>query len=144
MKNGGNQFAAKARESVIENLNLQPISPVSEPLAKLKSLSFSNSMDDLGNTPFLNHSSEALSPIAPILSLKDLGFVSPSKASPIVSKGYFLRSCSKFVQEIYRPVKDIPGNHKLNKGLIGDVKVLHSVMSGVGALRASALNKVSI
>ena len=76
--------------------------------------------------------------------MKDLGFVSPCKASPIISKGYYLRSCSKSVQEIPRPVKDKPGYHEVDKGLIGDEKVLHSVMSGVGALRASALNKVSI
>ena len=130
--------------SVDENLDMHYVFLEPEPLAKLKSLSISNSLDELGNFPYLSHPSVALSPAAPNLSLKDLGFVSPCKASPIVSKGYYLRSCSKSVQEIFRPVKDKPGNHKVVNGLNGDENVLHSVMSCVGALRASALNKVSI
>ena len=130
--------------SVDENLDMHSVSPGVDPLAKLKQLSISNSMDDLDTIPYLNLSFEALSPTVPNLSLKDLGFVSPCKASPIVSKGYYLRSCSKSVQEVFRPVKDKPGNHKVVKGLNGDEKVLHSVMSCVGALRAYSLNKVSI
>ena len=86
----------------------------------------------------------ALSSADPNKSLKELGFVSPCKASPIVSKGYYLRSCLKSVQEVFRPVKDKSGNHKAVKGLNGDEKVLHSLMNGVGVLKASALNKVSI
>ena len=124
-----------------ENLDLHSISPDFEPLANLKQLSISNSLDVLDNTPVLNHSSEALSLSVLNWSLKDLGFVSPCKA--IVSKGYYLRSCSKTVQEISRPVKDKPGNLEVDEGLIGDENVLHPVMRGVGALRASALNKVS-
>ena len=127
-----------------ENLDLHPVSLEFEPLAKLKSLSISNYLDDIGNFPFLNHSSEASSPIALNSSVKDLGFVSPCKASPIVSKGYYLRSCSKSFQEIPRPVKDKPGFQKVDKDQNGDVKDLHSVSSCVGALRASALKKVSI
>ena len=99
-------------------------------------------MDDLDNIPFLNLSSVALSPTIPNLSLKDLGFVSPCKA--IVSKGYYLCSCSKSVQEISRPVKDKPGNLEVDEGLIGDKNVLHPVTIGVGALRAFSPNKVSI
>ena len=63
---------------------------------------------------------------------------------PLLARVYYLRSCSKSVQDAFRPIKDKPGNHKVVKGLNGDEKVLHSVMSGFGALRASALNKVSI
>ena len=55
----------------------------------------------------------------------------------------FARARNLF-RRFFRPVKDKPGNHKVVKGLNGDEKVLHSVMSGVGALRASSLNKVSI
>ena len=95
-------------------------------------------MDD--NIPFLNLSSEALPSSVPNLSLKDLGFVSPGKA--IVSKGYFLRSSTKSVQEISRPVKDKPGNLEVDEGLTGDVKVLHPELRGVGALRAFSLNQV--
>ena len=73
--------------------------------------------------------------------MKDLGFVSPCKA--IVSKGYYLRSCSKSVQEISWPVKDKPGNLEVDEGLIGDENVLHPVMRVVGALRAFSLHKVS-
>ena len=29
-------------------------------------------------------------------ALRDFGFISPLKISPVVSKGYFLRSCSKY------------------------------------------------
>ena len=97
-------------------------------------------MDDLDNIPFLNLSSKALSSTVPNLSLKDLGFVSPCKA--IVSKGYYLRSCSKSVQEISRPVKDKPGNLEVDEGLIGDVNVLHHDLRGVGALRDFSLNQV--
>ena len=110
VKNGGNQSATKAGTSVNENLDLHPVSFESEPLAKLNSLRISNSMDDIGNFPFLNPS-----PTAPISSLKELGFVSPCKASPIVSKGYYLRSCSNSVQEIPRPVKDKPRFQKVEK-----------------------------
>ena len=129
-----------------ENLDLHSFSceSESEPLANLKSLSISNSMNDLANIPSLNNFIEALSPFVPNLSLKNLGFVSPCKASPVLSKGYYLRSCSKSVQEISRLVKDKPGNHELDKDLIGDENDSHPVMSGIGALRAIASNKVSL
>ena len=129
---------------VEENLDLHSVSGASEPLTNLKSLSISNSLNDLANIPSLNLFPEALSPTVLNLSLKNVGFVSPCKASPIVSKGYYLRSCLKSVQEGFRPVKDKYGNHKVVKGLNGDEKVLHYVMNGVGALKASSLNKVSI
>jgi len=61
VKNGGNQYAAKAGTSVNENLDLHPVSFESDPLAKLNSLSISNSMDDIGNFPSLN-----ISPTDPI------------------------------------------------------------------------------
>ena len=92
-----NQSVAKAGMSMAETLDLHPVSLESEPLVNLKSFSISNSLDDIGILPFMNHSSEAFSPTAPNSSLKDLGFVSPCKASPLVSEGYFLRSCSKSV-----------------------------------------------
>ena len=129
---------------VEENLDLHSVSLKSEPLAKLKSLSISNSMNDLVNIPSLNIFPEALSPTVPNLSLKNLGFVSPCKASPVLSKGYYLRSCSKSVQDISRPVKDKIGNHEVDKGLIGDVIDTHPMLSGIGVLRANALNKVSL
>ena len=110
-----------------------------EPLATLKSLSISNMSDDLGINPCFSNPSVALSPSAPFtnLALRDLGFVSPCKVSPIVSKGYFLRSCSKSVNEGFWPVKDTLGNLKFVRGLTGDVlEDLHSMMNGAGVLRA--------
>ena len=69
----------------------------------------------------------------------DLGFVSPRKVSPIVSKGYFLRSCSKSFNGGFGPVKDTYGNHNPVRGRTGAVlKDYHSVMIGAGALRANA------
>ena len=129
-----------------ENLDLHYVSceSESEPLANLKSLSISNSMNDLANIPSLNHFPEALSPSVPNLSLKNLGFVSPCKASPVLSKGYYLRSCLKSVQEISRLVKDKPRNHEIDKDLIGDEIDSHPVLRGIGVLRANALNKVSL
>ena len=107
-------------------------------------MSISNSLSDLAIIPSLNFFSKALSPSTPDLSLKNLGFVSPCKASPVVSKGYYLRSCMKSVQEISRPVKIKSGNHEVDKGLIGDDFDTHSVMRGIGTLRENALNKVSL
>ena len=129
-----------------ENLDLHSVSceSESEPLANHKSLSISNSMNDLANIPSLNHFPEALSPSVRNLSLKNLGFVSPCKASPVLIKGYYLRSCSKSVQEISRLVKDKPGNHEIDKGLIGDEIDTHPVLRGIGALRETALNKVTL
>ena len=129
---------------VEENLDLHSVSCESEPLANLKPLIISNSMNDLANIPSLNHFPKALSLSVPNLSLKNLGFVSPCKASPVLSKGYYLRSCLKYVQEISRPVKDKLGNLEADKGLIGDEIDTHPVLRGIGALRAIALNKVSL
>ena len=120
------------------------ISLATKPLTNLNSLSIFNSLNDLANFPSLNLFPEALSPNVLNLSLKKLGFVSPCKASPVLSKGYYLRSCSKSVQEISRPIKDKPGNHEIDKGLIGDEIDTHPVLRGIGALRANALNKVSL
>ena len=142
IKSDGIQSTAKVGNFVDENLDMHYVSLGFDPLAKLKQLSFSNSMDDLDNIPFLNLSSEALSSTVLNLSMKDLGFVSPCKA--IVSKGYYLRSCSKSVQEISRPVKDKPGNLEVDKGLIGEENVLHPVKRSFGVLRAFSHNKVSI
>ena len=130
--------SAKIEKSMDENLDLHPVSLGFEPLANLKQISSSNSMDD--NIPYLNLSSEALLSSVPNLSLKEHGFVSPCKAN--VSKGYFLRSCTKSVQEISRPIKDKPGNFEVDEGLIGDVNVLHHDLRGVGVLRALAINHV--
>ena len=91
---------------------------------------------------FLNLSSEALPSSVPNSSLKDLGFVSPCKA--IVSKGYFLRSITKYVHDISRPVKDKTGNLEVEEGLTGDVQILHPDLRGFGVLRASALNQVPL
>ena len=93
-------------------MDVQPVSfepdPLANlvPIANLNSLRIFNSLDDIGNFQHLSSS-------ASISSLKNLGFVSPSKASPVVSKGYFLCSCSKSVQETSRPVKDKPGFQKV-------------------------------
>ena len=141
--NEGIQSATKIEPSVNNFLDVQSgsIEPVSlaipDSLANLTSFSIFNSMDSSGNFQNLSSSTS-------ISSLKDLGFVSPCKASPVASKGYFLRSCSKSVQETLRPIKDKPGYQSIDKVQIGDVKDLQSVTSCVGALRASALNKVSI
>ena len=113
-------------------------------LSTLKPLSISNLSDDLGFNPCIMNPSVASSSFAPFhnLALRDLGFVSPCKVSPIVSKGYFLRSCSKSVNERFQPVKDTPRNLKSVRGMTGDVlKDLHSVMNGAGALIAIAPNK---
>ena len=67
-------------------MDLHSVSLKSEPLAKLKSLSISNSMNDLANIPSMKLFSEALSPTVPDLSLKNLGFVSLCKATPVVSR----------------------------------------------------------
>ena len=85
--------------------------PVIEPLATLKYLSISNMSDDLGINPSFSNPSVALSPSDPFtnLALRDLGFVSPCKVSPIFSKGYFLCSCTKYVNEGFQPVKDTLG-----------------------------------
>ena len=91
---------------------------------------------------FLNLTSEALISSIPNRSLKDLGFVSPCKA--VVSKGYFLRSSSKSVQENFRPVKDKIGTLEYEEGLTG-VKLLGQAdLKGVGVLRASALYRVPL
>ena len=142
VKKDGTQTAAKAGVSVDENLDLHSISPDFEPLANLKQLSISNSLDVLDKNLVLNLSTEALSSSVRNWSLKDLGFVSPCKA--IVSKGYNLRSCSKSVQETTRPVKDKPGNHVVGQDLIRDENVLHPVKRSVGALRAYSFNLVSL
>ena len=125
-------------------MDVQSVSFASEPLTILKSLSISTFMNDLANIPSLNLFPEALSPTVLNLSLKNLGFVSPCKASPILSKGYFLPSCSKSVQEISRPVKDKPGNYEVDKGQIGDEIDSHPVLRGIGVLRAISLNKASL
>ena len=75
----------------------------------------------------------------------DLRFVSPYKVSPIVSKGYFLRSCSKSFNGGFGSVKDTFGKYLSVRGRIGAVlNDYHSVMNGVGALRAIAPNKVPL
>ena len=74
--------------------------------------------------------------------MKDLGFVSPCKA--VVSKGYFLRSSSKLVQENYRPVKDKIGTLDYEEGSTGGNLLGHEVLKGDGALRASALYQVPL
>ena len=91
---------------------------------------------------FLNLTSEALFSSIPNTSLKDLGFVSPCKA--VVSKGYFLRSSTKSVQEIFRPVKDKFGTLEVEEGLTGVNLLGQADLRGVGALRASALNQVPL
>ena len=112
-----------------------------EPLATLKSLSISNMSDDLGINPCFSNPSVALSNFAPFmnLALRDLGFVSPCKVSPIFSKGYFLCSCSKSVNGGFGLVKDTFGNHNPVRGRTGAVlKDFHYVMNGARALRANA------
>ena len=86
VKSDGILSSAKSGKSMDENLDIHPVSLGFEPLANLKQISISNSMND--NIPFLNLSSETLLSSVPNLSLKKLGFVSPCKAN--VSKGYFL------------------------------------------------------
>ena len=133
------QLIAEVGKSVDENLDVHSVSLDFDPLANLKQISLSNSLDE---NLFLNLTSEALYSPAPNSSLKDLGFVSPCKA--IVSKGYFLRSSTKSVQDISRNVKDKFGIIEVEEGLTGDTQLVQSNLRGVGALRASALNQVPL
>ena len=135
----GTQSNAKVGKSVDENLDVHSVSLDFDPLANLKQIILSNSLDE---NLFLNLTSEALSSYVPNSSLKDLGFVSPCKS--IVSKGYFLRSSTKSVQDISRTVKDKIGILEVEEGLTGDVQIVQSDLRGVGALRASALNQVPL
>ena len=100
---GGNQSAATDGPSVNENLDVHSVSYEPDPLPKL--FPIATSLDDIGNTQMLSSTASS--------SLIDLGYVSPCKASPVVSKGYFLRSCSKSVQETSRFVKDKLGSQKV-------------------------------
>ena len=151
-KNCGTKLVAKEglpldeREVDLNSVKVD-LNPEVGQLSTLKPLSISNMSDDLGINPCFSNPIVALSPSVPFtnLALRDLGFLSPCKVSPIVSKGYFLRSCSKSVNEGFRPIKDTLGNLKSVRGLIGDVsKDLHSVMNGAGALREIAPNKVPL
>ena len=133
------QSIEKVGKSVDENLDVHSVSLDFDPLANLKQISLSNSLDD---NFFLNLTSEALFSSIPNTSLKDLGFVSPCKA--VVSKGYFLRSSSKSVQENYRPVKDKIGTLEYEEGLTGVNLLGQADLCGVGTLRASVLNQVPL
>ena len=69
-------------------------------------------------------------------ALKNLGFDSPPKASPIVRKGYFLRSVLKSFIDGYGSNRD-PFGIPLDKGRVEAlVKANHTVNVGTGALRA--------
>ena len=119
-----------------ENLDVPSVLQDLDPLANLKQICFANSRDE--NLLCLP-SSEAFVPSIPISSLKDLGFFSPCKA--LISKGYFLRSSTKPLQEISRSMDKVVFS-ELEEGLIGDSLLMHSAGRGAGALRASALSQV--
>ena len=69
-------------------------------------------------------------------ALRDFGFISPLKFSPVVSKGYFLRSCSKYTIGGFGPEQDPFGNFPVKGGLGIMVKNNLSGKIGTGALRA--------
>ena len=52
-------------------------------------------------------------------ALRDLGFISPPKIFPVVSKGYFLRSCSKINDGGFGSDHDPSGIHLSVKGRVG-------------------------
>ena len=157
VKKDWHQSSAKAGIPVIDNLDMcldviQPYDKVGksvdenldvsigcDPLANLKQINLSNPLDD---NFFLNLTSEAPFSSIPNTSLKDLGFVSPCKAA--VSKGYFLRSCTKSAQEFLRPVKDKIGTLDVEEGLTGVNLLGQVVLRGDGTLRASVLNQVPL
>ena len=121
-----------------ENLDVPSVSQDLDPLANLKQICFANSRDE---NLLCIPSSEAFVPPIPISSLKDLGFVSPCKA--LISKGYFLRSSTKPLQEISRTIDKVEFS-ELEEGLIGDSLLMHSAGRGAGALRAAALSQVPL
>ena len=70
------------------------------------------------------------------VALRNLGFVSPPKASPVVCKGYFLRSVSKSFIDGDGSDRD-PSGSPFDKGRVGAlVKANHTMNVGTGALRA--------
>ena len=126
---------AKVGNSVDENLDALGSPLCLDPLANLKQISLSNLDDNFFLNPTLEDS-------FPNTSLKDLGFVSPCKA--VVSKGYFLRSSSKSVQENYRPVRDKFRTLEYEEGLTDGNLLGQAVFKGDGALRESALYQVPL
>ena len=70
-------------------------------------------------------------------ALRDLGFVSPPKVFPVVSKGYYLRSCSKINDGGFGSDRDPFGIHLSVKGRVGVLMNANPVVKvGSEALRA--------
>ena len=109
-------------------------------LTTLKTLSFTTPSNDLGcNKINKNPTSDSFYDPNQNDALRDLGFVSPPKDFPVVSKGYFLRSCSKYFDGGFGPDRDTYGKHLPVKGRFGVlINDYHSVNDGAGALRAKS------
>ena len=65
-------------------------------------------------------------------ALRDLGFVSPLKGFPIVSKGYFLRSCSKVNKDGgFGSNRDPSGIHLSVQGRVGCLSTVNSEVKAI-------------
>ena len=107
------------------------------PLPVLKPLSINTLFVGLGGNSFEKESvPDSIFDLVFNGALRDFGFISPLKISPAVSKGYFLRSCSKSSVGGLGSKRD-PFGHFLVKGGLGImVKNNLSGKIGSGALRA--------
>ena len=114
------------------------------PLPVLKPLSINTLSVGLGGNSFEKEPvSDSL--FDPVFNgaLRDFGFISPLKISLAVSKGYFLRSCSKSSVGGLGSDRDPFGHFPVKGGLGIMVKIYHSGKTGIGALRAlSASSKL--
>ena len=109
-------------------------------LSALKPLSITTLSDDLGVNPIIKKpTSVSFYDLKQNEVLRDLMFVSPPKDFPIVSNGYFLRSCLKYFNGGFGPVKDTFQKYLPIRGRIGAVlNDYHSVMNGARVLRANS------
>ena len=147
VKNGGSNLIAKegvALDDTSIDLNLShksledKVLSSQSSLADLEPLCITSLTDGLGQNIF-DKEPTVVSLIKPIQNeaLRDLGFVSPPKVYLAVSKGYFLRSCSKYVDGGIRSDRDPFGKHLPFKGWDGVlVNTNQSVKDRNGALRA--------
>ena len=116
----------------LEGLDIDSLSS----LTNLKPLCFNTLSEGLGlnmtvNEPVLDSSYASVQNGA----LRNLGFVSPPKVSPIMRKGYFLRSVSKAIIDGFGSNRD-PFEILPDKGWVGVlVKDNHNVNDGTRALR---------
>ena len=100
----------KTVEEIVIGMPLKPLSIVS--LAESVSLGH-NQMEKGSATPILDSVQS--------VALRDLGFVSPPIAIPVVNKGYYLRSCSKTFGGGFGSDRDPDGIHLSVKTFTGDL-----------------------